>query len=194
MKPEKKEEDGRRRAFGISGGVAALSYLAIAALLALVLVLVLRARRRDGFEPAAEGAAAVAAEDAGEEALSRPAEGWLELAEQRLVAGDFAGAVRALYLALLVRLHREGRLEVRRAQTNWELFRRLARAVPGASGSFRELTQLFDRVVYGKRAVGPEDYGQARRLADAVLAAAEAAATATAAAATAASAAPEPQP
>jgi hypothetical protein len=92
----------------------------------------------------------------------------LRLAEQ----GELRLALRALYLALLVALHREGLLEYDQARTNWEyaLALRQRGAPAPVSAAFDALTGHFDLTWYGERPLSDDDFRRCLAWADAVLA------------------------
>lgn len=124
----------------------------------------LRPRRRKVESPLQEvtaGPDAVGPD--GQNALSRPPEGWASLADQLAARGEFREAVRSLYLALLSRLHREGAIDYDPAQSNWEYFRRF-RGPREWVPPFRELTTRFDYAWYGNLGADPEGYQRFREL------------------------------
>jgi|GEM_PF-4989843 hypothetical protein len=83
----------------------------------------------------------------------RSVDEWLAEATRYEEAGDVRNAVRCLYVATLVRLDKQKRLDFVPTQTNWEHLRRYEFAPrPVASLDFRRLTQDFDRVWYGYHA------------------------------------------
>jgi hypothetical protein len=158
--------------------VLAVALLAVALLLLLV-ALVRRLGERGRSSGKAASAITAGALDAQvegqEEALAFAPQDWraraLRLAEQ----GELRGAVRALYLALLVALHGQGLLRYEQARTNWEYERELAerlRARPGAEparAAFEGLTAIFDRVWYGERPATREEFERCLAWADRVL-------------------------
>ena len=165
--------------FGFGIGSAAVAFAVLALVLALVAAVAYRwasERRPAAPAPAARGGSG----REGAEALERAPEEWLRLAEELFGRGETGAAIRALYLALLVSLHRAGAIEVRPARTNWEHARRVAKRLPAAAAQFRDLTQEFDRVVYGGRPASAASYRQAREQARSVLETVRGAATVTA--------------
>ena len=92
-----------------------------------------------------------------ENALDHTVDEWERFAQQWLVKGDSRQAIRALYLAALVHLHRERRIDYNRAFTNWAYVRHY-RGELEQKGILKSLTQVFDEVWYGERACGEERY------------------------------------
>lgn len=88
---------------------------------------------------------------------------WLAEADRLAADGKHREAVRALYLACLLRFdeHRVARFV--RGQTNWEHLERIEASANRPEGlSFREPTRAFDRIWYGMRVRGLEDVAQFR--------------------------------
>ena len=56
-------------------------------------------------------------------ALSRPPEGWADLADALAAKGEYREAMRNLYLALLSRLHRDGAIHYDPTLSNWDYLR-----------------------------------------------------------------------
>ncbi|HTE17656.1 MAG TPA: DUF4129 domain-containing protein, partial [Armatimonadota bacterium] len=92
-----------------------------------------------------------------ENALDHTVDEWELFAQQWLGRGDVRQAIRALYLATLVHLHRERRIDYNRAFTNWVYVRQF-RGETDHKGVLRKLTQTFDEVWYGERQCGEEHY------------------------------------
>jgi hypothetical protein len=90
-------------------------------------------------------------------------------AEELARAGDFRAAVRALYLAVLSRLHHQHLLSYEPTRTNGEYVRqvRLAEgAPPDLHVPFEHLTTLFEARWYGEGACAAGDYAACRALAE----------------------------
>ncbi|MEZ0326170.1 MAG: DUF4129 domain-containing protein [Fimbriimonas sp.] len=88
---------------------------------------------------------------------------WLELADQLESDGRYREAVRALYLACLLRFDEALVARFDRAQTNWEhLYRIEGSARKPEHLDFRTPTSLFDRVWYGNQGKGREEVAQFR--------------------------------
>ncbi len=107
-------------------------------------------------------------------ALSRPPEGWAELADGFAARGDFREACRILYLAVLSRLHREGAIDYQPTASNWDHLRKF-HGPSVQRGPFRELTLRFDFAVYGHFEPSADGYREYRTLAAPILAASPAA-------------------
>jgi len=137
-------------------------YAIIAALLVLVAVIVWRLRRAK-TQPArtlAAGGVAVSLQDENLLADRLPEEEWIALAENCAREGDYRSALRALYLANLAWLGRNGWIGIHPGKTNREYeveVRRRAREFPEARALFAINVVSFERAWYGKHSVGAED-------------------------------------
>lgn len=137
-------------------------YLAIAALLALVVLIVWRLRRArtPPVRIAAVGGAAISLQDENLLADRLPEEEWNALAERCARQGDYRAALRALYLANLAWLgHREW-IAIHSGKTNCEYeleVRRRAREFPQARELFALNVAAFERAWYGRHSVAAED-------------------------------------
>lgn len=144
---------------GGGGWWKAILYLLLALLVGLFGWVVWLAIRRAGRSSVAEVAAspvAAAVPDLSDDrvhAAQLPVDGWLKLARERMLAGDWRLALRALYLARLARLGREGWLRLHKAKTNLDYERELVRRV-GHRGhlvdGFRGARRTFEGVWYGR--------------------------------------------
>jgi len=95
-----------------------------------------------------------------------PAELWRR-AERLARQGDYLGAVRCLYLAVLTHLHRADLIRYEKTRTNGEYLRQLGTA-EGRGGlvePFRRLTRLVEQKWYGERACAADDYDSCLELA-----------------------------
>ncbi|WP_298617916.1 DUF4129 domain-containing protein [uncultured Thermosynechococcus sp.] len=87
---------------------------------------------------------------------------WLELAQNLQLAGDYRGACRALYMALLYRLQEAGWLRLQPHCTNGDYLRELERLFqlgersPSVRRSIQHLFQVHSRSYYGAEAVDAE--------------------------------------
>lgn len=124
-------------------GLAALTVLGIA-------FFVFRALLRAAVDTAADEP-----ETEMPEAPPQPVEMAAE-AKQRAATGDHRGAIRALYLALLGRLHQQGAISYDRHRTNREYLRSM-RAGPERKSAFATLVDAFDRKWYGKEPCSLEE-------------------------------------
>jgi hypothetical protein len=95
-----------------------------------LLVLVWK-RSRDFASPVVQARAAVVTapdlQDENTQAGQLPADGWLALAREKIAAGEWRLALRALYLATLARLAAEGLVSLARFKTNLDYERELKR-------------------------------------------------------------------
>jgi hypothetical protein len=90
---------------------------------------------------------------------------WLVLADELQAKGDFRGAVRALYLASLMRLDEANIIRFNRRETNWEHYSRLEKSpMRPESLDFLSPTQHFDRVWYGQIVRGSIDAQEMRQV------------------------------
>ncbi|QSQ16739.1 DUF4129 domain-containing protein [Myxococcus landrumensis] len=96
-------------------------------------------------------------------ALSRPPEGWAQLADELAARGDYREAVRGLYLALLSRLHRDGAILYDSTLSNWDYLRQF-KGRSEWKPRFRELTLRFDFAWYGNTPVTNTGYQEFRAL------------------------------
>jgi hypothetical protein len=135
----------------------ALFWAAIAAsLFALVYFTVRHFRWRQRLE---RKASALLEESEPERTLDE----WLELAAKLEQEGKYREAVRALYLACLLRFDEALVARFDRAQTNWEHLGRIEKSdKKPADLDFRTPTKHFDRIWYGYHVRGPEDVAQFR--------------------------------
>lgn len=85
-----------------------------------------------------------------ENALDHPVDAWEEFARDWLQRGEIRQAVRALYLASLVHLHQDRRINYHRALTNWTYVRQF-RGAPTDKEVLSSLTRMFDEFWYGDR-------------------------------------------
>lgn len=89
----------------------------------------------------------------------KPVREWLELAQSLQLSGDYGGACRALYMALLHRLQEAGWLRVQPHWTNGEYLRELERLFqlgersPAVRRGIQHLFQIHSRSHYGGEAV-----------------------------------------
>jgi hypothetical protein len=129
----------------IAGALAALIYFAVKHF---------RWRKR-----LARKASALLAESEPERTLDE----WLELADRLESEGQYREAVRALYLACLLRFDEALVARFDRGETNWEHLRRIeASPRKPLDLEFRSPTRLFDRVWYGHLGTGRPDVAQFR--------------------------------
>jgi hypothetical protein len=88
---------------------------------------------------------------------------WLDQADTLAAEGKHREAVRALYLACLLRFDEHRIARFARGETNWEHLARIqASAQLPSDLDFRPPTQAFDRIWYGKLTRGQADVDQFR--------------------------------
>jgi hypothetical protein len=156
--------------FGTNG------WLVLAGLLVAIGVAAWLLNRREGKRVAPAKAPPAPEELTLEAVLREPNRSASDLwrqADELAQAGRCLDAVRALYLAVLLALHRSGLIRVAATRTNGEYLSQL-RSREAVYGPFRGLTGLFEVKWYGERSCAAEDYAACRRLAEAVRAGAEA--------------------
>lgn len=138
---------------------------ALALLLALFAVLLLRRRGPAPQRIAAPPAAGLAADA---DPLSRRESEWERFAAELAAAGRFREAIRARFHAVLVALYGGGWLHYRKGRTNWEYVAALAPAL-GWRSDFIRLTRTFEEEWYGGRESREESYARASEEAERVL-------------------------
>jgi hypothetical protein len=107
----------------------------------------------------ARRATAVLEDDEPERSLDE----WLAEADTLQAQGRYREAVRALYLASLLRFDEARVARFQRGQTNWEHLTRIeASPTMPKDLDFRATTRLFDRIWYGRIVRGKEDVDQFR--------------------------------
>ena len=83
---------------------------------------------------------------------------WLQLADEHAAAGRYREAVRALYLACLLKFDENDVARFERGETNWEHLARIEQSPKLPVGlNFRTPTQRFDRIWYGYQTQGLPD-------------------------------------
>lgn len=116
-------------------------------LVGLVLALILRSARRisRGDNTNATGPAPASSTS------------MLAVAAERASAGDYRGAVRAQFVALLLTLHEQGTLRYDRSLTNREHLSRIGQNT-SLAGALRPIVRVFDDVWYGNVPIGQSEY------------------------------------
>ena len=83
---------------------------------------------------------------------------WLAIADEYSLQGKFREAVRALYLACLLKFDEAGVARFIRGETNWEHLSRIRSSGRLPNGlDFTPATKAFDRIWYGFHVQGNED-------------------------------------
>lgn len=98
-----------------------------------------------------------------EEEPERTLDEWLQIAEQLEQEGEYRKAVRALYVACLLKLDEAGVARFIRTQTNWEHLARIESSLQKpASLNMRTPTKEFDVIWYGYNCKGASDVAKFR--------------------------------
>lgn len=99
----------------------------------------------------------------GDDEPDRTLDEWLQEADELERQGRYREAVRALYLASLMRFDEARVARFVRGETNWEHYRRIDQNAHRLDGfDFREPTREFDRVWYGMDVRGGSDVAMFR--------------------------------
>jgi hypothetical protein len=98
-----------------------------------------------------------------EDEPDRSLDEWLQLADEHAAAGRYRHAVRALYLACLLKFDEADIARFDRGETNWEHLARIEESenLPSTL-DFRTPTRRFDVIWYGNRTDGMPDVDQFR--------------------------------
>ncbi|RYG49366.1 DUF4129 domain-containing protein [bacterium] len=105
-----------------------------------------------------------------EDEPERTVDEWLLQAQELESKGMYREAVRALYLACLLRLDEAGIARFIRHETNWEHQNRIdVSPKRPPTLDLRPATQLMDRVWYGFRTEGPPDVARIRGVYESIL-------------------------
>jgi hypothetical protein len=120
---------------------------------------------RSRAKPRAQGNLPARAEDFLEDPDKQNFRELWQQADERARAGDYLGAVRTLYLAVLAMLHQARLIRYERTCTNGEYADQLRPRAP-LHRPFLRLTGLFEVKWYGERACQPQDYRACRELAE----------------------------
>lgn len=152
----------RRMGANISFIGRPLVYTIVLLLALLLLAVVLRALMQWRKQATAEeNTRSVFEEDEPEPLVIEP-EPWLQEATARANAGDYRGAVRALFIAGLMQMDRAGLIRFERTRTNGDYLRAVRRQ--GARAVYEQLlsfTRGFERIWYGDAPANESDYRQA---------------------------------
>src|SRR5712691_1238221 len=130
-------------------GVAVL--IVVGVLGAFVLVYLVRAVRLSVKRDSRVRAASLA------ERRERSERLW-QTAQQLAAAGQFAEAVRVVYLSALYALDERALLHVESSQTNREHARRLEREHPEVADTFGDVVETYDRLRYGRYPVSGQTF------------------------------------
>jgi len=140
---------------GVLGALLAL------ALVGVLVFLIVRAVRATGLNPARQGFAVGGPR--------RPPEDWLAEAARREAAGDWRGALRCRYRALVAELARRGLVEEIPGRTTGDYRRVVDANLPVRAEPFGGATELFERVWYGDAPTDQQTAAQFEALSEQVL-------------------------
>jgi hypothetical protein len=146
---------------GVPGGTLGFLIPVVWVILAgLLLAFIVFAVRFVSFSKSKKRKAkAVLEEDEPERTLDE----WLALADAHEREGRFREAVRALYLACLLKFDERNVARFIRSQTNWEHLARIESSPKLPVGlDFRAATKAFDQVWYGHKVRGRADVDEFR--------------------------------
>lgn len=144
--------------FGLLGALVyyAAWGLLIAGVLALLFLAIRHVKWRNTLTRKAQGLM-------DQDEPDRTLDEWLQLADAHAAAGRFREAVRALYLACLLRFDENDVARFDRGETNWEHLTRIEASPQLPEGiDFRTTTQKFDRIWYGYQTQGMPDVNHFR--------------------------------
>jgi hypothetical protein len=157
------------------GGLGYLGWVVLAGLLIAILIVAgLQFFQRRGTAAAATekpqtGQTAPSLDDVLRQPQPETAAALWRQAEQLAGAGNYPGAVRLLYAAVLAVLHRANLIRYEATRTNGEYLDQLranSDSPEDVHEPFRRLTGLFELKWYGERACRAEDYQGCRELAE----------------------------
>lgn len=103
-----------------------------------------------------------------EDALKRTPQEWKQLAREYFEKGEYTQALRALYLSLLVVLHRRRLISYDTSKTNWEYVWEIGPSRAEVA-PFQALTKAFDYKWYGRAECSSGEYLELERMADRVV-------------------------
>lgn len=145
-------------AFGIVGSI--LTVVLLLLIVGVAVKMILNRRAQVGtLETQVEVAGAIDLESEAVVATQLPEDEWMRMAQDKIGAGEYRLAVRALFLASLAHLGERGLLKVARFKSNSDYRGELslkARSMPAVVDAFSENIGLFEWVWYGLHEVGNE--------------------------------------
>ena len=160
---EPSDSNGASKPWG--AGARVTLWAALAASLAIIVWALLRAlREKRAPIVAAEAIATIpdlTSDDVAADEL--PEDGWLQLARDHAARGDFALAMRAMWLACLAHLGHRELLRIARHKSNRDYdleLRRRARAREELLAAFRENLNAFESSWYGRHQATAEIYAR----------------------------------
>jgi hypothetical protein len=159
--PKRQPNFPRMRGLPAAGGAGFLIYLVWFLLFALVVGFIIYALRFVAFGKLKKRRAKAMLED---DEPERTLDEWLALADAYQKEGRFREAVRALYLACLLKFDERNVARFLRGQTNWEHLARIEASPRLPAGlNFRAATQAFDQIWYGHKVRGAVDVDEFRQ-------------------------------
>ena len=157
------DADGASRSWGSGARLSLWAALAVS-LAVIVWALVRALRDKRATVVAAEALPAMpdlTADDVAADEL--PEDGWLQLAREHAARGDFALALRAMWLACLAHLGHRELLRIARHKSNRDYdleLRRRARTRDELLSAFRENLIAFESAWYGQHEVTPDIFAR----------------------------------
>lgn len=145
----------------LSGRVTLIGAVALVAIVAGLAWLIVRASRRVSADRTVAGIVV------GMPGIP-PAE-WLRIARACEEQGDWRGALRARYRALVAELSRRGLVAETAGRTTGEYRQEVRVSLPVTADAFAGATDLFESAVYGAQPTGPEEWRRVQQLAERVL-------------------------
>ncbi len=149
-------------ALGVIGSILTVVLLVLIAVVAVKMILS-RRRQADEVEAVVEGAGVIDLESEAVVASQLPEDEWMRMAREKIDAGEYRLAVRALFLASLAHLGERGLLKVARFKSNSDYRGELSlkgRSLPAVVEAFSENIGLFEWVWYGLHEAGSEAVAQ----------------------------------
>lgn len=158
-----RDRSGGKQSLGWQTGVRILLFVALAAALSFLTILLVRLwRNRTRPVTAASAFARPTKSDILEERVSAdelPVDEWMAMARQFLESGEMRLAVRAMFLACLVFLANRDKLTIARHKSNREYIRELSRRahdVPDVLAAFSDNVGILERLWYGMHSATEE--------------------------------------
>jgi len=146
----------------LSGHLGVIGAMVLVVVVALLVWVIVRAVKGTSRDPSAAGFVVTTS--------LRAAADWLAEAATCEANGDWRGALRCRYRALIAELARRGLVDEVPGRTSGEYRREVARSLPLVADAFGDATDLFEVVAYGDAPAGPDASARARGLSDRVLA------------------------
>jgi len=170
MEDNKPREPGyhKKESTGIPAGLFTAAVVVIVGIL-LIMIGYYVAKGRGSSSPSAPKVSGLRISSMLEDALQKTPEQWKQLAREYFDGGDYTNALRALYLSLLVVMHRRRLISYDLSKTNWEYVWEI-NPERAESGPFKALTLAFDFKWYGREDCAREEYLKLEEMADSAVA------------------------